>query len=112
MQTEEQMSKENGMSVEEAIRILHPDTTLDASTEIGYYAGFKCEEAQIKAVEQACLIACEALEKQIPMRPMHSGIEYDCPRCLETVGYVTKRNRLITNHHCKCGQRIDWSDYE
>ena len=30
-------------------------------------------------------MAFKALEKQIPKPPLHSGLCYDCPSCLETV---------------------------
>lgn len=54
----------------------------------------------------------EALEKQVPQKPLHSGVEYDCPRCLGTVGHITTRGRLVlvADHHCKCGQAIDWGE--
>ena len=51
------------MTLEEARRILHPDTTIAALAEIEYYAGFNGEEAKYKAVEEACIVACEAMEK-------------------------------------------------
>ena len=51
----------NKMSVEQAIRILHPDTTVEALVEIGYYAGFRSQEA----VDEACVLACEIMEKYL-----------------------------------------------
>ena len=54
------------MTYEEAMKILHPDTTFTALAEVEYYGGFNGQEAKIKAVEEACLLACKALEKQIP----------------------------------------------
>lgn len=50
-----------------------------------------------------------ALSKQIPAKPFHSGLSYDCPRCLEEVGKITLGGRIYKNHHCECGQSIDWS---
>ena len=47
----------------EAIRILHPDTTREALEKIRYHAGFRSIEAEIKAINEACLLACEAMEK-------------------------------------------------
>lgn len=55
------------MTYEQAKKILHPDTTLEILAEIEYYAGFNGEEAKRKAVDEACLVACEALEKCIEM---------------------------------------------
>ena len=51
------------MNYKEARRILHPDTTAEALAEIEYYAGFKGHEAQMKAIEEACLLACKAMEE-------------------------------------------------
>lgn len=56
------------MTYEEAKRILHPDTTLEALAEIEYYGGFNGPEAQIKAVNAACLVACEAIDKALAMQ--------------------------------------------
>lgn len=50
------------MTCEAAKRILHPGTTREALAEIG----FKGKEKLQDAVDEACLMACEALDKQIP----------------------------------------------
>lgn len=52
------------MSIEEAIRILDPQTSADAITEIKYYAGFN-EENYIKKVEEACKLACDVMQKHL-----------------------------------------------
>ena len=57
MRSNEQMAKQ------EAIRLLHPDTTREAIAEIEYYGGFSGPEKAIKAIEEACALACEALKK-------------------------------------------------
>lgn len=46
------------MSYEEAIQILHPDTALDA---VAKYDNFRV------AVNEACIVACEAMEKLIKL---------------------------------------------
>ena len=52
-------------------------------------------------------VAIQALEKQIPKKPYkdnENGIyeqEY-CPIC--------HRSLFPNDHHCICGQKIDWSD--
>ena len=51
------------MTYQEAIEILHPDTTIAALEKIEYYAGFKEQERKLKAVDKACLIAAEGLKK-------------------------------------------------
>lgn len=52
------------MTREEAIRILDPETTVEALAEIEYYAGFQGKEAEIKAVEDACILAVAAIREQ------------------------------------------------
>ena len=51
----------------------------------------------------------QALENQIPKKPIKvdSGVhdydyDYECPMCRENIDE--------DEHHCKCGQAIDWSD--
>ena len=51
------------MTYQEAKRILHPSTTADALAEIEYYAGFEGKRAKIEAVDEACLLACDALNQ-------------------------------------------------
>lgn len=55
------------MTYEEAIRILHPDTTTSAIAEYEYYGGFHGREAGIKAVENACVVACEAMQRLLDL---------------------------------------------
>lgn len=55
--------------------------------------------------ESALALAIEALEKQIPKKPYkdnENGVyekEY-CPSC--------HRSLFPNDHHCECGQAIDW----
>lgn len=58
------------MTIDDAIRILDPKTTAEALAEVEYYGGFSGQEAVIKAVEDACMIAIAALERTrwIPCR--------------------------------------------
>lgn len=62
---------------------------------------------------QALAVAIEALEKQIPKKPDESFdgyadgypvMDYYCPNCGKEVE--------VDEHHCICGQSIDWSDYD
>ena len=52
------------MTSQEAIRILDPETTVEALAEIEYYAGFRGEESVKKAVYDACILAVAALREQ------------------------------------------------
>ena len=60
-------------------------------------------------LQEAVDFAIQALEKQIPKKPYkdnENGIyekEY-CPIC--------HRSLFPNDHHCICGQAIDWSDEE
>ena len=96
------------MTNEEAMKILHPNTTLTALAEVEYYGGFNGQEAKIKAVEEACLLACEALEKQIPKKPTMGKYGHtECACC----GWVVESfcGDLEQYPFCpNCGQAIDW----
>lgn len=61
----------------------------------------------------------ECIEKQIPKKPKkknpicyaktkdgqeHFTFDYFCPNCNEQI--------KLYEHHCKCGQALDWSDTE
>ena len=91
------------MTYEEAKRILHPDTTREALAEIE----FKGKEKSQEAVDEACLKACEALDKQIPKKPRYiraypnEAKFADCPVCGQVV--------VAWAPYCdQCGQAIDW----
>lgn len=105
------------MPAQEAIKLLHPDTTKEAIAEIEYYCGFHGKEAAMKAIEEACLLACDALEKQVPKEPKmwrnppcypdwaDDDWGWECPNCgNQDIDYI--------DHHCKCGQAIDWTKEE
>lgn len=100
------------LTPKEAIKILHPDTSRDALWKIEYYAGFNAEKARLKAVEDACVVACEALKKQIPKKPVykestdkHEEGCWTCPVCGGTVGVYDLRDNWCSD----CGTMMDWS---
>ena len=110
------------LSMADAIEILHPDTTAKKLIEIEYYHGFNGQKAKIEAVNEACLIACEAMQKQIPVEHHHTVVntitpdDLDngdnkirvsiCPCCLGAI--MTVENEYP--RYCTwCGQAIDWS---
>ena len=64
--------------------------------------GYDCYDNSVKIIS-------EALEKQIPKKPYknnENGVyEKDyCPTC--------HRSLFPNDHHCRCGQAIDWSEEE
>lgn len=95
------------MTIDEAIKILHPDTTYRA------LFGVEGKEA-IKLVEEACIVACECMEKQISKKPYHiSEIDdndnamVECPICHAKNDYSI--NTIKSGYCWKCGQKLDWS---
>lgn len=65
---------------------------------------WKCGE-----VDSALTIVRNALEKQTPKKPIKvdSGVydypfDYECPYCSKNVDEL--------NHHCECGQTLDWKE--
>lgn len=76
------------MTREEAIRILDPETTVEAISEIEYYGGFNGETAAVQAVSDACVLAVGALREQeqrrwIPVTERLPGNEVDVIICAQ-----------------------------
>lgn len=61
------------MTIEEAIRILDPNTAREALAEIEYYGGFSGKRAKIEACDEACRIAVAALSTQQGSK----GVDFD-----------------------------------
>ena len=86
------------MTVEEAIG------RIKEHKEIHY-----AKEPRAIYISVALDMAISALEKQIPKKPYtdnENGVyekEY-CPTCHSSL--------FPNDHHCRCGQKIDWSDSE
>ena len=65
-----------------------------------------------KCIRTAINIAIEALDKQIPKKPLHMHKNYYCPICKED-GWMLWDDAIPNDmdEYCgKCGQAIDWSD--
>lgn len=94
------------MTSEEAIKILNPD----ADNVWRAYDGKDLERCN-----EACRVACVALAKQIPKKPIkYDKYYYKCPVCDIDIG-VSEEDLTIYEetppHHCKdCGQALDWGD--
>ena len=91
------------MKSEEAIRILHPDTSTD-----------EIKEQAIHKVEKACRIACKAMGEQIPKKPIMVGDDYSsrlsCPNCKSPIVNVWNKAEYTPNYCHYCGQKLDWGD--
>lgn len=91
------------MTIEEIIHAMRKNKTCAFYDSDGY------EDEINLLIEKDMDIIIDALEKQIPKKPCNdneNGVyekEY-CPNC--------HRNLFPNEHHCKCGQAIDWSDIE
>ena len=109
------------MNRDEAIKLLDPKTTKEALAEIEYYCGFSGDAACVAAIEDACMLAVEALKRQIPMDVSRHTIydEYQqewkrirvCPVC--EVNTPVSRDLESWEGWCPdCGQRLNWRDEE
>jgi len=66
--------------------------------------------------DESVELAVDALRKQIPQKPVQRkeprfgmGYEYHdwcCPTCGK---YLAPEPTYKGNHHCECGQKLDWS---
>lgn len=91
------------MTVAEAKRIIHPDTTAEALAEI------ESKNVKVAAVDEACLVACAALDKQIPKKPRETRCALMCASCGHKI--TEKGCKKLNRSYCKkCGQKIDWED--
>lgn len=91
------------MTAAEAKRIIHPETTVEALAEI------KGKNAKVAAVDDACLVACAALDKQIPKNPRETRCALMCANCGHKI--TEKGCKKLHRNYCKkCGQRILWED--
>ena len=60
--------------------------------------------------ENALVLAIDALEKQVPKKPLHMHKNYYCPICKED-GWMLWDDAIPNDmdKYCgKCGQAIDW----
>ena len=83
------------MDYKEAIRILHPDTTAEAISEIKYYHGFNGGIAATKAVEEACMIACDAMKALEANLDVWIPLSQEKPEEGQAVHISTKNGNVI-----------------
>ena len=95
------------MTVQEAIKILHPESSFEAL--LGY-----TREEGLKIVEEACILACEALEKQNPKKPIIQKMQIK--DCIDQIQIFNKKicpscGTVLCadwNFCFECGQKLDW----
>lgn len=101
------------MTYEEAKKILHPDTTLTTLAEIEYYSGFNGGTAKRKAIDEACLVACEALDKgvvkEVIIKDRDYYEDYFCPVCKKQQKN-SRKNRYKGCFCERCGQKLSFSN--
>lgn len=56
------------MTINQAIRILDPDTSAEALEEIEYYGGLHGREKMVAACDEACRIAVRIMRKYLEER--------------------------------------------
>lgn len=66
--------------------------------------------AEVNELLELNKIVCNALDKQIPKKPIDNGEQewFQCPTCGRVVVLYHNGKR----HHCKCGQSLKWEDEE
>ena len=66
--------------------------------------------AEVNELLELNKIVSEALEKQIPKKPIDNGEQewFECPTCGKVVVTYYDGKR----HHCECGQSLKWEDEE
>ena len=64
--------------------------------------------AEVNELLELNKIVSEALEKQIPKKPIDNGEQewFECPTCGKVVVTYYDGKR----HHCRCGQSLKWED--
>ena len=85
----------------------------EAIDNLKYLISDDCTDTQHDFVEEI-KIAIEALEKQIPKKPLHMHKNYYCPICKED-GWMLWDDAIPNDmdKYCgMCGQAIDWEESE
>ena len=86
-------------------------TNEEVIENLKYLISSDCTDTQHDFVEEI-KIAIEALEKQIPKKPLHMHKNYYCPICKED-GWMLWDDAIPNDmdKYCgMCGQAIDWEE--
>lgn len=95
------------MTREEAIRILDPETTGEALSEIEYYNGFSGKTAAVQAVSDACVLAVSALREREERRWI--PVEERLPQnYISVLVYIPTEEPLPMVHEAYIGDDGEW----
>ena len=92
------------MNIDDAIRILDPETTADALSEIEYYAGFCGHLAKVEACDEACKIAVAAMRAQKETECNEPLQKYDLSRMVDQPVWFVPLGEVASD--CKEGWAI------
>ena len=97
------------MDLHEAYEILHPDTTRQKLAEIEYYGGFAGQQKAIEAVNEACVVACEAILELQLYKQFGDLKEIQCKHgAFEQVRYERDvALEQLKEIGCEFGQKMD-----
>ncbi len=95
------------MTIEEAIRILDPETSVDALTEINYYTGFNREKS-IEVVDEACVVACDVMREHLQDEEFYKSSYEDLNEMPkeQIIGLFLKIKRAF-NKECERCERLE-----
>lgn len=103
------------MTVEEAIRILDPETSKDAINEIKYYAGFN-KDRVIDKVDEACIIACNIMKEYLEDREIaiDNGCSYEELQNMphDMLISLFMRTKKLLNKTCKRRKKLEKENME
>ena len=101
MTNEEAKTKFKDILMAEIERI---PTHYDAEVDVDIYD----DTARIEEILELNKIVCDALEKQIPKKPIYGAANTRCPNCGEVLLYYSSVCKIC---YCdECWQRLDWSE--
>lgn len=96
------------MDLQEAIRLIHPDTSRE---EIWKHKEYGNKEKMIAVIEEACKTVCEAAEKQVAVEVKES-VRYKDAKCIDWLCPACgrfHRNEYEMNYCSDCGQKVRWT---
>lgn len=76
---------------------------------------FKCDNDRIPTTQEELHTIKEALEKQIPKKPLKQEFDFFdfrfiCPKCKQPIARYFNRKEYKPRYCDNCGKALDWSD--